>query len=206
MPRHDPPADSSRERQVPPAKRREPPEARPAASPRGRTPAHSQRGPESTAFPLREESEEGYTVRPRPDARLQILILEERDDSLHHAVRALTTAGHTPRTVQDEELAATEILAGENTHFLLLTAYPTRRPLSIPQLLERLRQGRYGRTISYCAKGRLSPETRMAYEALAVGQVLGLPVRAQRSILTALAWLAGQVSFEAEGLTVLECV
>ena len=155
---------------------------------------------------MQEEPEEGYRVRRRPETKLQVLVLEERDDCLLQAVRALTAAGHTPRAVYDEELAIAEIRAGKNTHFLLLTAYPTKRPLSIPQIIERLRQSRYRRTISYCAKAEVLPATRIAYEALAVDQVLGLPPRARRSVLTALTWLDGQVSLEAEGLPILESV
>ena len=196
MPCNDQPGDSSRE----------PLTVRPKVSPRGRAQARPRRPPTPTALVVREDPPEGHTAPRRPGATLQILVLEERDDSLHNAVRTLTSAGNTPRTVYDEELAAAEILAGENTHFLLLTAYPTKRPLSVPQLIERLRQRRYGRTIRYCAKGKVSPETRVAYEALADDQVRGLPVRAQRSVLTAMAWLDGQVSFEAEGLTILESV
>ena len=160
-------------------------------------------------FPQRrvqEEPGEIYPAQGRPETKLQVLVLEERDDCLFQAARALTAAGHTPHAVHDEELAIAEILAGENIHFLLLTAYPTRRPLSIPQTIERLRQSGYRRTISYCAKGEILPETRTAYEALAVDRVLGLPPRARRSVLTALAWLGGQVPFDAEGLTILESV
>ncbi len=158
--------------------------------------------------PLRvqEEPEETNQTQRRPEAKLQILVLEERDDCLHRAARSLTTAGHAPRTVQDEELAIAEILAGENTHFLLLTAYPTKQPLRVPQLIERLRQRRYDRTIHYCAKGEVLPETQAAYEALAVDRVLSLPARARRSASAALTWLGGQVAFDAAGLTILESV
>ena len=173
-----------------------PSEKHPKVSPRRRT----------ETLRVQEEPGETYKTRRQPSVKLQILVLEERDDCLHRAVRALTAAGHAPRNVQDEELAAAEILAGESTHFLLLTAYPTKQPLRVPQLIERLRQRHYDRTISYCAKGEVLPETQAAYEALAVDRVLGLPARARRSAATALTWLGGQVSFDAAGLTILESV
>ena len=159
------------------------------------------------AWPTALREDEGtYKVRRQPEVNLHILVLEERDDCLYQAVRALTTAGHTPSIVHDEELAAAEILAGKLTHFLLLTAYPTKQPVRVPQLIERLRRRRYRRPINYCAKEEVPPETRFAYEALAVDQVFGLPVRARRSMLTAFKWLEGRELLDAEGLTVLECV
>ena len=139
-----------------------------------------------------------------PPAPLQVLVLEEHDEGLYTAARTLTGAGYPVRMVSDEALAATKILAEENTHFLVLTAQHSSQPLSVPQMIERLRQRRYDRTISYCAKENILPSTQAAYEALTVNRVLVLPAGAQRSVMDALAWLAGQIALDEAGLTILE--
>ena len=152
-----------------------------------------------------QEEPNGYrSTPPSPETPPRVLVLEEHNEGLYNAVRVLTAAGYTPRTVSDAELAATRILAGGNAHFLLLTAQHSDQPLVVPQLIERLRQRRYERTISYCAKGSLLPTTRAAYEVLTVNHVLVLPEGAQRSVLNALAWLAGQIALDEGGLTILE--
>ena len=170
-----------------------------------KTPARKTRykAPGTKTLVLREDPPES-AASGQPEARPEILVLEEHDEPLYAAAQALTLAGYTPRMISDEDLAATRILGSANTHFLLLTAHRSSQPLSVPQLIERLRSRFYDRTIRYCAKADLLPTTRAAYEALSVDQVLVLPAKARCSALDALAWLAGQTALAHGGLTILE--
>ncbi len=131
-------------------------------------------------------------------------MLEERHDALLAPTRLLTAAGYRIQAIFEESRIVARIQAARSKHFLLLTVQETVRPLRVPQVIQSLRQGGYGRPVTYCVKGKVSPETRSAYEALSVNRVLSLPAATRSSVLDALAWVHERVTLRDSGITILE--
>lgn len=138
-------------------------------------------------------------------SRPEILALEERHcNNLIVSTRLLRTVGYRIHAIFEESRIVAKILAATDKHFLLLTERDSGIPLRVPQVIEGLRQGGYEWPVTYCVKGKVSPETRSAYKALMVDRVLSLPAATRSSVLDALAWIHERVALKDSGTTILE--
>ena len=159
--------------------------------------------PTGRSLVLREDGPTGggglYST-PKP----QILVLEERRESLIVALRQLRAAHRKARVLFEEAQIVAAILGAPDEHFILLTAHDSSRSIAISQLVDALRRRDYDLPVWYCVKGKVSSETHSAYEALTVNHVWSVPVAARSSAPDAILWINGRGGTKNGGLTILE--
>lgn len=142
----------------------------------------------------------GLYFAPKP----QILVLEERRESLIGAVHQLRAAHREISVLFEESHIVTAILDAPDEHFILLTAHDSSRRVAVSQIIEALRHHGYDLPVRYCVRGKVSSEMRAAYEALTVYYVWSLPLGARSSAPDAISWINRRGGTENGGLTILE--
>ncbi len=158
--------------------------------------------PAGRGFVLREDAPTGgglySTTKP------QILVLEERRESLLVATRQLRSAHYKFRVLFEEAPIVTAILDSADEHFILLTAHDSSRRIVVSQIVDALRSHDYDLPVRYCVRGKVSPELRASYEALTVDHVWSLPLAARSSAPDAIRWINGRGGMTNGGFTILE--
>ena len=156
----------------------------------------------SRSFVLCEDAPTGGGLYSTP--KPQVLLLEERRESLIVAARQLRAAHRKVRILFEEKQIVASILDASDEHSILLTAHDSSRPVAIAQIVEALRRRGYDLPVRYCVKGKVSPEMRAAYEALTVDHVWSLPTATRSSAPEAISWINGRGGTKNGGLTILE--